>query len=223
MAITIDHVSGGRAILGIGAGWFEREHEAFGFEFGSGVGERLDRLIEAVPLMRRLFEGEMVSHRGRFYEFRDALCTPRPVQARLPILVGGAGPRKTLPLVARHADLWNTYGTPEEVAASDTVLRAACEAAGRDTAEIERTVNVNVVIRGDRAAAERAWRGWLEAGAPQEGEEILEAGGSVDDVADVLAAYREAGFAHPILVLRPPFDLDTIDRLPELRARLDAG
>jgi F420-dependent oxidoreductase-like protein len=223
MVTTIDHVSGGRAILGIGAGWFEREHEAFGFDFGAGVGERLDRLVEAVPLIRRLLDGEQVTHDGRFFAFRDALCAPRPVQARLPILVGGAGPRKTLPLVARHADLWNTYGTPAEVAAADAILRAACEAAGRDTREIERTVNINLVIRRDREAAERAWSAWLDAGMPQEGEEDLGAGGSPDDVAAVLAEYRDAGFAHPILVFRPPWDLETIDRLPELRARLDAG
>ncbi len=223
MTTTIDHVSGGRAILGIGAGWFEREHEAFGFEFGAGVGERLDRLVEAVPLMRRLLDGEQVTHEGRFYAFREALCAPRPVQARLPILVGGSGPRKTLPLVARHADLWNAYGTPDEVAAADAILRAACEAAGRDTREIERTVNVNVVIRRDREEAERAWSAWLDAGMPQEGEEDLGAGGSLDDVAARLAEYRDVGFEHPILVLRPPWDLETIDRLPELRARLDAG
>jgi alkanesulfonate monooxygenase SsuD/methylene tetrahydromethanopterin reductase-like flavin-dependent oxidoreductase (luciferase family) len=196
MATTIDHVSGGRAILGIGAGWFEREHEAFGFEFGAGVGERLDRLVEAVPLMRRLLDGEQV---------------------------GGSGPKKTLPLVARHADLWNAYGTPDEVAAADAILREACEAAGRDPTNIERTVNVNVVIRRDREDAERAWSVWLDAGMPQEGEEDLTAGGSLDDVAARLAEYRDVGFEHPILVLRPPFDLETVDRLPELRARLDAG
>ncbi|HEY5630002.1 MAG TPA: TIGR03560 family F420-dependent LLM class oxidoreductase, partial [Candidatus Limnocylindrales bacterium] len=138
MATTVDHISGGRAILGIGAGWFEREHEAFGFAFGSGVGERLDRLVEAVPLIRRLLDGEEVTHQGRFYRFDRAVCAPRPVQARLPILIGGAGPRKTIPLVARSADLWNAYGTPEQLAAADGLLRAACEAAGRDPGEIGR-------------------------------------------------------------------------------------
>jgi len=220
MATTIDHVSGGRAILGIGSGWFEREHEAFGFDFGSGIGERLDRLIEAVPLLRRLLDGETVTHEGRFYTFRDALCAPRPVQAHLPILVGGAGPRKTLPLVARSADMWNTYGTPDEVAAADTILRGACEAAGRDEREIERTVNLNVVIRRDRDEAERAWTSWMADHGPQDGEEGLGAGGSVEEVAAALARYRDKGFHHPILILRTPFDLETIDRLPELRAAL---
>ena len=220
MATTIDHVSGGRAILGIGSGWFEREHEAFGFDFGSGIGERLDRLVEEVPLLRRLLDGETVTHEGRFYTFRDALCAPRPVQAHLPILVGGAGPRKTLPLVARSADMWNTYGTPDEVAAADTILRGACEAAGRDEREIERTVNLNVVIRRDRDEAERAWTSWMADHGPQDGEEGLGAGGSVEEVAAALARYRDRGFHHPILIFRTPFDLETIDRLPELRAAL---
>ncbi len=220
MATTIDHVSGGRTILGIGAGWFEREHEAFGFDFGSGFGERLDRLAEAVPLMRRLLDGEAVTHEGRFYRFRDAVCAPRPVQARLPILIGGSGPKKTLPLVARYADLWNAYGTPDEVAAADAILRGACEAAGRDGREIERTVNLNVVIRPSRAEAEAAWARWLAAHLPQDDERDLSAGGTVEEVAATLARYRDAGFAHPILIFRTPFDLETMDRLPELRDAL---
>ncbi len=221
MATTLDHVSGGRAILGIGGGWFEREHDAFGFDFGSGFGERLDRLGEAVPLIRRLLDGERVTHEGRFYTFHDAICAPRPIQARLPILIGGSGPKKTLPLVARYADLWNAYGTPEQVAGAARVLAAACEAVGRDPATIERTVNLNCVIRTDRATAERAWAGWRDSHLPQEDERELEAGGSLAEVAATLAAYRDVGFAHPVLIFRTPFDFETMDRLPELRAALD--
>ena len=132
LATTLDHVSGGRAILGIGGGWFEREHDAFGIDFGAGFGERLDRLGEAVPLIRRLLDGERVTHEGRFYRMHDAVCEPRPIQARLPILIGGSGPRKTLPLVARYADIWNAYGSPDTLAAADAILREACAAAGRD-------------------------------------------------------------------------------------------
>lgn len=221
LATTLDHVSGGRAILGIGAGWFEREHEAFGFDFGSGFGERLDRLIEAVPLIRRLLDGETVSQDGRFYAFRDAVCAPRPLQPRLPILIGGSGPRKTLPLVARSADLWNAYGTPETIAAADAILRAACEAAGRDEREIERTVSLNLVIRRTRAEAERAWRDWAERHRPQPDEADLDVGGSLEEVAEALARYRDAGVRHPILIFRTPADVETMDRLAELRAALD--
>jgi len=220
LATTLDHLSDGRAILGVGAGWFAREHEAFGIEFGTGFGERLDRLGEAVPLVRRLLDGERVTHEGRWYSFSDAICAPLPVQARLPILVGGSGPRKTLPLVARHADMWNAYGSPDELAASDSILRRACEAAGRDDREIERTFNGNVVIRASREAAELAWRGWLERHRPQAGEDRLNAFGTVADVAEELDRYRNVGFGHPVLIFRSPFDLETMDRLPDLRAAL---
>lgn len=220
MATTVDHVSGGRAILGIGAGWFEREHDAFGFDFGTGFGERLDRLGEAVPLIRRLFDGERVSHEGRFYRFDDAVCAPRPIQAHLPILIGGSGPRKTLPLIARYGDMWNAYGTVPELTASDAILRKACEAAGRDQREIERTVNANIVIRASRAEAEHDWADWVTAHVPQEGEERLMAAGTVEEVAETLVRYRDAGFAHPVLIFRTPFDLETIGRLPALRAAL---
>lgn len=217
---TVDQISGGRAILGIGSGWFEREHEAFGFDLGSGFGERLDRLAEAVPLIRRLLDGERVTHEGRFYRFQDAVCAPRPVQPHLPILIGGSGPRKTLPLIARHGDLWNAYGTPGQLAASDVILRAACETAGRNQGEIERTVNLNVVIRPIRKEAEQAWAGWVEAHLPQEDERGLDAGGPIEEVAATLARYRDVGFAHPVLIFRSPFDFGTMDRLPELRALL---
>src|SRR5439155_25188690 len=103
-ATTLDHISDGRAILGIGGAWFDREHDAFGFEFGASPGERLDWLDEAVGLLRRLLDGERVSHEGRFYTLHDALCEPRPIQPHLPILVGGSGPRKTLRIVAERAD-----------------------------------------------------------------------------------------------------------------------
>ena len=220
LTTTVDQISGGRAILGIGAGWFEREHEAFGIDFGAGFGERLDRLAEAVPLIRRLLDGERVTHEGRFYTFRDAICEPRPIQSHLRILIGGIGPKKTLPLIARSGDMWNAYGTPEELAAADAILRAACETVGRDDRDIERTVNLNVVIRDSREEAERAWSRWMEAHRPQDGEDRLDVGGTVADVAAVLARYREVGFAHPVFVFRTPFDLQTMDRLPELRAAL---
>jgi F420-dependent oxidoreductase-like protein len=220
MATTVDHVSGGRMILGIGAAWFQREHEAFGFDFGKSPGERLDRLGEAVPLIRRLLDGESVTHQGRFYGFQDALCAPRPVQTRLPILIGGSGPRKTLPLVARYADLWNAYGSPAELATSNAILQSACDAVGRDDREIERTVNVNVVIRPTRAEAEGAWAEWAAVHRPQGGEGHLDAAGSVEEVAAALRRFGDVGFAHAVIVFRTPWDLETIELLPDLRAAL---
>lgn len=222
LATTLDHVSGGRAILGIGAGWFAREHEAYGIEFGAGFGERLDRLGEAVPLIRRLLDGERVTHAGRYYTMRDAVCAPRPVQPRLPILVGGSGPRKTLPLVAAHADLWNAYGTPEQIAASDAILRAACAAVGRDPESIVRTANANVVIRDTQADADAAWERWLDRHTPEADERGRELVGTPDSVVATLRRYRAVGVRDAVWIFRSPFDTATMDRLPDIRAALEA-
>jgi len=217
MATTVDHVSGGRAILGIGGGWFEEEHRAFGLDFGSGFGERLDRLAESVEIIRRLLDGERFSHDGRFHHFHDALAAPRPVQPHMPILVGGSGPQKTLRIVARHADLWNAYGSPTSLAASDTILRERCDEVGRDHEQIERTVNLNVVVRSTRGEAERVWASYAAAHRPREGEGRLVVGGPVDEVAATLADYGAIGFRHPILIFRSPWDLETIGALGALR------
>ncbi len=125
LAATLDHISDGRAVLGIGGAWFEREHDAFGIDFGPTVGERLDRLDEAVGLIRRLLDGERVDHDGRAYRLHEAELLPRPIQPHLPILIGGSGPKKTLRTVARYGDGWNTAGTLDEVAARDAILRRA--------------------------------------------------------------------------------------------------
>ena len=221
LATTVDHISGGRAILGIGGGWFEREHEAFGLDFGSGFGERLDRLAEAVPLIRRLLDGERVTHDGRFYRMTDALCEPHPIQPHLPILIGGAGPQKTLPLVAGYADLWNTRGTPEQLAAHDARLRERCAELGRDPESIERTVYQNVVVRGSVAEATAVWDGYRATHDPMTGEDRPEVVGSVEDVASTLRTYAEVGFRHSIWVFRSPFDRVTMDALPAVRRAVE--
>jgi alkanesulfonate monooxygenase SsuD/methylene tetrahydromethanopterin reductase-like flavin-dependent oxidoreductase (luciferase family) len=220
LATTLDHISDGRAILGLGGGWFEEEHAAFGIEFGSGFGERLDRLAESVEVIRRLLDGERVSHDGAFYTFRDALVAPRPVQPRLPILVGGSGPRKTLRIVARHADMWNAYGTPASLGASDVILREHCAAIGRDEAGIERTFNVNAVVRSSPAEAERVWESYAATHRPRGGEGRLVDGGPVERVAEALAAYARAGFRHPILIFRSPWDLETIRSIGAIKEAL---
>ena len=130
LVTTLDHITDGRAILGIGGAWFEREHEAHGLDFGAGFGERLDRLDEAVGLIRRILDGEEVTHEGRFYTFREASQLPRPIQPHLPILIGGSGPRKTLRTVARYGDGWNTSGPLADLLERDRILAEHCAAEG---------------------------------------------------------------------------------------------
>jgi F420-dependent oxidoreductase-like protein len=226
LATTLDHLSGGRAVLGIGGGWFEREHEAFGIDFGAGFGERLDRLDEAVGLIRRLLDGETVTHEGTFYRMDEAVCEPRPVQSRFPILIGGSGPTKTLRTTARYADLWNGYGEPPRIAEVSEILRERCAEVGRPYEAIERTVTLHAVIRDTAEQAERAWapiarRHGLEGRVGADGTERgLTVGGSPAEVAAFVEGYRRIGVSEVILVFRDPFDLETIERIGEVRAAL---
>jgi F420-dependent oxidoreductase-like protein len=220
LATTLDHVSNGRAVLGIGGAWFEREHEAFGFDFGASVGERLDRLEEAVPLMRRLLDGELVTHQGRFYTMVDALCAPLPVQAHLPILVGGSGPRKTMRTVARHADAWNTNGDVETLKGRLEILAQHCEEAGRDMSEIELTVSFPTIIRETVEDAEGVRADQLAQNGIPEPEVIPTLMGSPATIAETFRPYRELGFSTVIVRMPAPFDRETIERLPEVLALL---
>jgi F420-dependent oxidoreductase-like protein len=226
LATTLDHLSGGRFVLGLGGGWFEREHDAFGVDFGAGFGERLDRLEESVELVERLLAGERVTHDGRFYRMADAHCEPRPLQPRLPILVGGSGREKTLRTVARHADLWNGYGEPEHIGEISAVLRDRCAEVGREFESIRRTVAMDVWIRDEPAAARAAYeametwhgiRGRVGSGGSMQS---LKAGGPPASVADYIRQFGALGISEVIWIFRSPFDLETIRRLGEVRAAL---
>jgi len=228
MATTLDHVSDGRFILGLGGGWFAREHEAFGLDFGAGFGERLDRLEEAVELTERLLAGEQVTHHGRFYRMVDALCEPRPIQPRLPLLIGGSGRRKTLRTTARHADLWNGYGEPEQIAETSAALRERCDEIGRPFEAIERTVTMEVVIRASESEAMRdhdryqAVHGIVAPAGSDGSERGLNAGGPPEQVAAYVGHFEALGIAEVIWIFRNPFDLETMRRLPEVRSALAA-
>ena len=222
LAATLDHISDGRAILAIGGAWFEREHEAHGIDFGSGFGERLDRLDEAVGLMRRLLDGETIDHAGRFYTFKNAVHAPLPVQAHLPILIGGSGPKKTLRTVATYADAWNTSGTPEEFAAKDAILVAHCSAIGRNPGLIERTVSFPIIVRNDPAEAQRALRALLDHNHIETMGDIPNLLGSPAAIAERLRPYRDLGMAEVVVRMPAPYDPETIERIGEVRAALDA-
>lgn len=220
IATTLDHVSGGRAILGIGGAWFEREHEAFGIEFGAGFGERLDWLDESVGLMRRLLDGERVTHEGPHYRFVDALCEPRPIQARLPILIGGSGPRKTLRTVARHADGWNMGGPLEEVAEKVAILEEHCAAVGRDPAEIERTAGFPFMIRDDVATAKAAIDERLAHNGMSGFGSTVVLAGPPELIAETLRPFVALGFSTFTARMPTPYDRETIDRIGEVAALL---
>lgn len=220
LATTLDHVSHGRAVLGIGGAWFDREHEAFGIDFGASVGERLDWLDESVMLMRRLLDGDRVTHAGPRYRMVDALCEPRPIQPHLPILIGGSGPRKTLRTVARYGDGWNTSGEVETLKERLDILAGHCADVGRDMSAIELTVSFPTIIRDtvEEAVGVRRWQ--LAQNGIREPEDVPTLMGPPAVVAETLAPYRDLGFATVIVRMPAPFDRETIDRLPEVLALL---
>jgi len=145
MATTVDHLSGGRLEFGLGAGWAEVEHTMLGLEF-PGVGERLRRLEEACQVVKRLWTEERSDFEGRYYRLTGALASPKPVQRpHPPIWIGGGGERKTLRIVAQHADVWNMAGgSVEDGRHKVEVLKRHCEDVGRDPAEIRLSVQLRL-------------------------------------------------------------------------------
>jgi alkanesulfonate monooxygenase SsuD/methylene tetrahydromethanopterin reductase-like flavin-dependent oxidoreductase (luciferase family) len=170
--------------------------------------------------MRRLLDGELVTHEGPFYTFTDALCEPRPIQARLPILIGGSGPKKTLPIVAGYADGWNTSGSLDEVRASLDLLAGYCADAGRELSDIELTVSFPTIIRDTVAAAEAARAKQLAHNGLEDMGTVHTLTGPPAKVAETLRPYLELGFSTVIVRMPAPFDRETIDRLPEVLAHI---
>jgi alkanesulfonate monooxygenase SsuD/methylene tetrahydromethanopterin reductase-like flavin-dependent oxidoreductase (luciferase family) len=170
--------------------------------------------------MRRLFDGELVSHEGPNYTFKDALCEPRPIQAHLPILVGGSGPKKTLRTVARHADGWNTSGDIETLKGQLDILAAHCADAGRDMSTIELTISFPTIIRDRAEDAEATRAKQLAFNGVEDGGGVPLLLGSPAHIAETLQPYLDLGFSTVIVRMPGPFDRETIDRLPEMRALL---
>jgi F420-dependent oxidoreductase-like protein len=214
---TIDHISNGRAIMGLGGAWFETEHRAFGIDFGSGFGQRLEWLAESVPVVRALLDGgEVTSEPGGRYAFDHLRIAPRPVQAHVPVMIGGGGEQKTLRIVAKHADMWNVFGTPETVARKDAILRQHCAEVGRDPDAIERSVGCKVTIRATEAEAEKVRLATLAANrTPLERVEgdVSFWTGSPEQIADTILSYRRVGFDTFIVELAAPYDDETMTSL----------
>ncbi len=212
MVTTLDHISNGRAILGIGAAWFEPEHEAFGIPFGDGFPERLRWLAESLPVIRGMLRGERPSASGPRYAEHEVRNDPPPIQAELPILVGGGGVNVTLKLVARYGDANNIGGGVENVKRKDAILVQHCETVGRDPAEIERTSGLGtVVIRDSRREALKVQQAIFE----QQGRAELwkdQPVGTPEDVAERALAYLDIGYRHLTAGFPGPHDEESMVR-----------
>jgi F420-dependent oxidoreductase-like protein len=212
MAATLDHISAGRAIAGMGAAWFEFEHTRYGIAFPS-VGQRIAQLEEALIVMRSLFTEPRTEFRGRYYQLTDAPAEPKPIQKHLPILVGGSGEQKTLRVVAKHADIWHCFAaTAPEFARLLGVLEVHCEAVGRDPGSITPSTGGQVIIRDSARDLERRFDELVERhrvprSAPSEFT------GTVDHVATHIADRLRAGCRLFIASAATPFDEDSLGRL----------
>lgn len=203
IAAAVDRISGGRLTLGIGAGWQVNEHSAYGIPLGD-VKERLDRFEEACQVLTSLLRTEATDFGGRYYTLRGAPNQPRPVQDRLPILIGGGGEKRTLRIAARWADEWNSWTSPDLLEHKVDVLRGHCEAIGRDPAEIHVSTQALVFLSTDEA--------WLRR---VRGMDIGRVAliGTPSEVVEILGAYRSAGAAEFIV---PGFNLDDKGRRVEM-------
>ena len=222
MATTLDHLSSGRAILGIGAAWFEEEHIAYGLPFGDGPPERLRWLGEALPIMRGMLHGERPTATGPRYHAKEVMNLPPPIQETLPILIGGAGEKVTLKLVARYADMNNLGGGFEKIQAKERILLQHCEAVGRDPSEIERTATIGmVIIRDSREEAIRVQAEIYQrhGHATRSKEQPV---GTVEDVAERAAPLIGLGYRHLIAGFPGPHDEESMTRFAtEVRAILE--
>ncbi|HEY6472052.1 MAG TPA: TIGR03560 family F420-dependent LLM class oxidoreductase [Acidimicrobiales bacterium] len=178
-AVTIDHASHGRLELALGAAWFEKEHAELGIDFPP-TAERFDLLEDTLEIVTRLFTGDVVSYAGKRVSLRDASLRPRPVQQpHPPIWIGGTGPKRTLPLVARYADVWHAWGSPNALREANERIDTLAQAAGRDPAAIMRASSLSLDDLETARKHAGKWRdagyGYLVCGWPGDGEAQVEA------------------------------------------------
>jgi len=204
---TLDHLSGGRAVLGLGAGWHQGEYDAYGIPFPS-VGERLRILDESVQCVRLLLTEEVANFDGAHFRLRDARCEPKPVQDPFPIWVGGGGEKVTTRIAAQHADGWNiAFVTPEVFRRKNEVLDRHCDAVGRDGSEITRSVNLALAWKEEDLVRQFGGAADYISGTALKG--------STQEVVDKVGEFRDAGAEWAILAVRVPFDTEGLDRFAE--------
>jgi len=228
LAETLDHISDGRAILGIGGAWMEPEHQAHGIDFGSGFGQRLDWMDEAVAAMRTVMDGGSATSSGDGrYAFDDLRHAPLPIQKKLPIMIGGSGEKKTLRTVAKYADMWNAMGPLDVMAHKVDVLKRHCDEVGRDVNEIEFTLGVKFTIRDSQEEADRVWKAAMEHNRTPLSEVADDDtfwNGTPEQMADKLRPYVDLGFRTVISEQPAPYDMETFERfIGEVKPLIEKG
>ena len=223
---TIDHLSGGRAIMGIGGAWFELEHQEHGIDFGASPGQRLTWMDESVGALRAMLDGTPVTSPadGR-YDFDELRQHPLPLQEHLPIMIGGSGEKKTLRTVAKYADMWNAMGSIEKLTRKDAILREHCEAVGRNSDEILRTVGCKPIIRNTEAEARSVWEAQMAHNRTPM-EDVIDDNtfwvGTPEQIAERMIGCRDIGFSTFLAELAAPFDDETLERwIGEVKPMVD--
>ncbi len=224
MAATLDHITNGRAILGLGGAWHETEHRMYGIPFDT-AGVRLAKMDEAAQLIRSLLDTKRTTFAGKHCTITNALAEPKPIQKKLPLLIGGGGERKTLRTAAKYADMWHGFGGPQEVAHKIDVLRTHCEDVGRDPEEIliASGVDPGIVIR-DRPEEVEEWRWTVAENAGIRQVPPRAQLSRVDDVVRRLLEYWKVGVRGFLIGFSPPFDRETLERFAsEVRPKFEAA
>jgi len=216
MAATLDHITGGRLIMGIGAAWFEMEHTAYGIPFQT-TAERIHRLDEAAEIIKRLWTEKQVTFEGRYYQLKDAYCEPKPVQQPGPrIMIGGSGEKLMLRVIARRADIWNTFGSPELFRHKIEVLREHCAAVDRNFDGIEVSWAGAALVTDSRDEKDELLRRFAAAfGITPEQYELGALVGSASEVRDRIAQFIDVGVTHFIPIANAPFNHESIRRFAE--------
>jgi F420-dependent oxidoreductase-like protein len=205
---TIDIISGGRAWQGIGAGWFEEEHQAYGYEFPP-LKTRFEMLEEALQILRSMFTQDATTFKGQYFTADGAYNNPKPIRGDIPILIGGSGERKTLRLVAQYGDGCNLFGDAERVKHLLGVLEGHCNDVGRDISEITKTVMGQVLIAPTAEAAQALVEPLLERGIPQERIDAMIVG-DPDTVGERVQALKDAGAEGMTITMPYAHDLEQL-------------
>jgi F420-dependent oxidoreductase-like protein len=206
---SIDVLSGGRAVLGIGAAWFEAEHRAFGFDFPP-LKERFEHLEDALNIARRMFGEEQPSYEGTHHRIESILNRPRPIRGDIPIMVGGSGERKTLRMVAQYADASNVFGDVDHVRHLMGVLAQHCETFDRDPATITKTKLATLFIAPTHEAAQAKTKPMLDSGIPEERLRAVMMAGDPDGVGEQVQALLDAGLDGIVVNMPDVHDLESV-------------